>query len=62
MPTKTMRERERELQTLLSTPEGKAELQALADQYAAMGGVVHASNSLVTCVLIHERNSGAISG
>lgn len=63
MPTpKTLNEREKELQSLLTTPEGRAELRALAERYEAAGGrVLHASKSLVTYVLIHERQSGVIS-
>ena len=34
-PKKTRREREKELQTLLGSLTGKAELEALADHYAA---------------------------
>jgi hypothetical protein len=59
---KTLHEREKELQALLVTPEGRAELRSLAERYEAAGGrVLHASRSLVTYVLIHERRSGAIS-
>jgi hypothetical protein len=36
--TKTLKERERELQALLATREGKAQLEALADHYYASGG------------------------
>jgi hypothetical protein len=60
---KTLHEREKELQALLVTPEGPAELRSMAERYEAAGGrVLHASKSLVTYILIHERRSGAISG
>ena len=36
--TKTLKEREKELQALLATREGKAQLEALADHYYASGG------------------------
>ena len=63
MPTPmTMPEREKELQALLATPEGRAELRALAERYEAAGGrTLHASKSLVTYVLIHELHRGVIS-
>src|SRR5207249_3972922 len=50
MPTpKTRHEREKELQALLATPEGQAELRALGERYEAAGGrVLHASKSIVT--------------
>jgi hypothetical protein len=64
MPTpKTLHEREKELQALLATREGQAELRALAQRYEAAGGrVLHASKSLVTYVLIHERGLGLVTG
>ena len=62
MTPKTLHEREKELQAMLVTPEGQAELRALAERYEAAGGrVLHASRSLVTYVLIHERHSGVIT-
>jgi hypothetical protein len=62
MTPKTLTEREKELQTLLATPEGRADLRALAQRYEAAGGrTLHASKSLVTYILIHERQHGVIS-
>ena len=54
---------EKELQALLVTPEGQAKLRALAERYEAAGGrVLHASKSVVTYVLIHERGLGLVNG
>jgi len=61
--TKTLVQREKELQALLATTEGKVELRALAERYAESGGqILRATGSLVTFVLVHERQSGLISG
>ena len=61
--TKTLQEREKELQALLATPAGKAELAALADRYSAAGGRHRpARTSIVTYILVHERERGFIKG
>ena len=61
--TKTLREREKELQALLATREGKALLEALADHYYASGGRARPPHtSLVTYLLVHERERGLIVG
>ena len=59
---KTLRQREMELRVLLPTPEGKLQLQELASGYALVSGQ-HAppGGSLITYILIHERESGLIS-
>ena len=59
--TKTRAEREKELQALLATPEGKAHLEALAGRYgAATGRHRPPKTSLVTYLLVHERERGLI--
>jgi hypothetical protein len=59
--TKTLEQRQRELQALLSTPDGKAELEALASRYYAAGGRERAARtSVVTYILVHERERGMI--
>jgi hypothetical protein len=59
---KTLRQREIELQSLLATPEGRIDLQELESQYAKMQGVCRAQNtSLITFLLVHERQRGLIS-
>jgi hypothetical protein len=62
-PTKTLRQREKELQSLLATPAGRAELQELASRYYEAGGRLRPGNaSLITYVLVYERERGLISG
>jgi len=61
--TKTLKEREKELQALLATCEGKAQLEALADYYYASGGRQRPPHtSLVTYLIVHERERGLILG
>jgi hypothetical protein len=59
----TLGQREKELQTLLATPQGKQELQGLADRYAAASFRVRPERtSIVTYILVHERELGLIDG
>jgi hypothetical protein len=59
---KTLRKREKELQTLLGSQAGKAELEALADRYAASGRRIRpAGTSLVTYILVCERERDMIA-
>jgi hypothetical protein len=61
--TKTLQEREKELKTLLATQEGRAELEDLARQYAAAGGRIWPTGrSVVTYIIVHERQSGLVCG
>ena len=58
---KTMREREQELRALLTTPEGRAELDGLAGRYRAEGGRMRpAKTSVITYIIVHERQRGLI--
>jgi hypothetical protein len=60
---KTLPEREKELQALLATPAGREELQLLDSQYSAASGKTRpAKASLITYILIHERQRGLIAG
>lgn len=60
-PKKTLPQRERELQTLLATPEGRKELDDLAVRYSEAGGNVPArKRSIVTFILVYERENGLI--
>lgn len=59
---KTLQQREKELQSLLSTPEGRTQLEALASRYYAGGRVRPAKASVVTYILVHERQQGLIVG
>lgn len=58
---KTLQERESELCALLATPDGRAQLEALADRYAAAdGGVRPKGGSVITLILVHERVKGLL--
>jgi hypothetical protein len=59
---KTLQQREKELQALLATPMGREELQQLDARYhAASGKLKPAKMSVITCILVHEREQGLIS-
>jgi hypothetical protein len=58
---KTLEQRQKELQSLLSTPAGQAELEVLACRYYAAGGRTRPPRtSVVTYILVHERERGMI--
>ena len=60
---KSLREREIELQTLLASPAGREELRSLASRYSAGNGRVKPEGaSVVTYILVHEREHGLIAG
>jgi hypothetical protein len=61
--TKTLAEREKELQALFATPQGKEHLEALATRYgAATGRHRPPKTSLITYLLVQERERGLIVG
>ena len=61
-PGKTLREREKELQVLLPTPAGKLQLEQLAAKYSAeCGRQMVQGTSLITYILVYERDQGFIS-
>ena len=61
LPTKTLQEREKELQTMLANAAGKQQLQELASQYhAASGNPQPMRTSVITYILVHERERGLI--
>ena len=63
MPKKTLNQRQAELQPLLATREGRAELEALALRYYAASGRIRVEGtSLITYLLVHERERGLIEG
>jgi len=63
MATKTLSQREQELQCLLATPGGRAELMELADRYHDAGSNHRPEKtSLITYILVHERGKGLICG
>jgi hypothetical protein len=62
-PTKTLQQRERELQALIATPAGRDELQQLGARYVAASGRVRPGKaSVITYILVHERERGLIGG
>jgi hypothetical protein len=64
MPAKkTFQERQKELQSLLATVAGRAEIEKLAEAYAATSGKLRpARTSAVTYILVHEKEQGLIAG
>jgi hypothetical protein len=55
--------REKELQDLLATPEGRRELQELCARYeVASGRPKPPRTSVVTYVIVHERAHGLVNG
>jgi hypothetical protein len=62
-PKKTLQQREKELQALLATPAGRKELHDLASQYQEASDELRpARTSVITYILVHERDQGLISG
>ena len=60
---KALQQREKELQALLLTPAGQAQLRELESRYAAAGGRVRpARTSLITYLLVCERERGLLGG
>ncbi len=61
--SKTLQERQAELRALLATREGRDQLEGLASRYYAAGGRVRVEGtSLITYILVHERERGLIRG
>ena len=61
-PAKTVQQREKELQSLLLDPEGRKKLQELESQiYAQSGKSKPAKASVITYILVHERQQGLIT-
>lgn len=62
-PKKTLREREQELRLMLSTPTGADQLQQLESRYINQSGRNRPMKaSLITYILVHEREHGSIQG
>ena len=52
-----------ELQRLMATPEGRRELEDLAARYQDAGGRMRPEKtSVITYILVHERQKGLIIG
>jgi hypothetical protein len=61
IPKKSLRQREKELRSLLATPAGREELQELGARYSAAGGRMKPENaSVITYILVYERERGLI--
>jgi hypothetical protein len=62
MPAKkTLQQRVNELQSLLATPTGREELQELESRYhAASGRPRTPRTSVITYIIVHERQQGLI--
>ena len=59
----TIAQRQTELQALLATPEGKAELRELESRYAQASGRPRVGKrSIITYILVYERGQGLIDG
>ena len=62
-PQKTLQQREKELRALLATPAGRQELQHLESRcQAASGRLRPGRTSVITYILVHEREKGLIAG
>jgi hypothetical protein len=60
--TKTLQQRETELRSLLANPTGRKELHDLESRYhEASGRLKPAKTSVITYILVHERERGLIS-
>ena len=60
-PKKTLQQRERELQLLLATPEGRKELEEVESRCSAAGYRPRpARTSVITYILVYEREKGLL--
>jgi hypothetical protein len=60
-PQKTLQEREKELQALLATPAGREQLQQLESRCQSRSGRLRpASTSVITYILVQEREQGLL--
>jgi hypothetical protein len=60
---KTLMERELELQALIATPSGRAEIQKLSLRYGEASGRLRPERaSAITYILVYERQLGLIGG
>jgi hypothetical protein len=63
MPKTPLNQRQAELRPLLATREGREELEALASRYYAASDQIRVEGtSLITFILVHERERGLIEG
>ena len=58
---KPLAQREKELQELLATPAGRSKLEELVLRYSEAGGPPRSEHgSMITYILVHEREHGLI--
>lgn len=58
---RTLEERQREMQTLLASSEGRQKLEELAHKYEADSGRPRPhGTSIITYLLVHERGQGML--
>jgi hypothetical protein len=63
VPKKTLQVREKELQSLMATPAGREELLELGARYSEQGGRLRPERaSVITYILVYERQRGLIEG
>lgn len=63
IPQTILRQREKELQALLATVTGRATLEKLASGYATVNGRVRPKGtSVITYILVYEREHGLLPG
>src|SRR3954466_14299230 len=61
--SKTLGQREEELRSLMASPQGRADLEALAARYERAGWRSRPSGkSVITYIIVHERERGLIEG
>jgi hypothetical protein len=60
--TKTLAQRQAELQAMMTTPEGRARLEEIAGGYCESGRPRVPRTSVITYILVHERERGLIAG
>ncbi len=62
-PPKNLQERQKELQSLLATAAGRVALEDLASRYAAANDQLRRrGTSVITYILVYEREHGLLSG
>lgn len=60
---KTRQEREKELRSLMATQMGRQEIEELATRYCRVSGKLKPANtSVITYVVVYEREQGLIEG
>lgn len=61
IPKKSLQTREQELRSMLATPAGMGQLQQLEARYVAESGRSRPMRaSIITYILVHEREQGSI--